>query len=323
MNFGKIVCVMKTFLRNKIVLAALTACVAVGTVSAEDDEEGKPIGGTLEGYFVRVKSELSGEKELYYNKDGTLRSSSEDGLLGGDFSLDESLFSGGDDLDLSFSPETTASPKKDAVPAKKPMPTPLVPAEDSEERPAASQVVSRLSATKFVEDDGVDEHSILRRFSREKRDFGINEATYKKILNKEATDHFTEAYSLKNWQGATSYGIRRYSSEREGYEMRSAGFDTDSITMGRFDTTSSIAGERMFVRNSEGLLEVRLTDRFKGLSKNSTKGAITVRETSGFSMQDINRYQFRRNRSTEAGLPVTSPGSDGEVRTENFGNRKK
>ena len=32
------------------------------------------------------------------------------------------------------------------------------------------------------------------------------------------------------------------------------------------------------------------------------------------SMQDINRYQFRRARSTEPGLPVVRPGSDGEIR---------
>jgi hypothetical protein len=32
------------------------------------------------------------------------------------------------------------------------------------------------------------------------------------------------------------------------------------------------------------------------------------------SMQDINRYQFRRARSTEPGLPVVRPGAGGEVR---------
>jgi hypothetical protein len=31
-------------------------------------------------------------------------------------------------------------------------------------------------------------------------------------------------------------------------------------------------------------------------------------------MQDINRYQFRRARSTEPGLPVVRPGAGGEVR---------
>ena len=33
------------------------------------------------------------------------------------------------------------------------------------------------------------------------------------------------------------------------------------------------------------------------------------------SMQDINRYQFRRNRSTEPGLPVVPVGTD-KVKTK-------
>ncbi|MDR2863283.1 MAG: hypothetical protein LBV54_05355 [Puniceicoccales bacterium] len=37
---------------------------------------------------------------------------------------------------------------------------------------------------------------------------------------------------------------------------------------------------------------------------------------NNFSMQDINRYQFRRSHSSEAGLPVTAPG--GDVTTNRF-----
>jgi len=38
------------------------------------------------------------------------------------------------------------------------------------------------------------------------------------------------------------------------------------------------------------------------------------------SMQDINRYQFRRNRSDEPGLPFVRPGSD-QVQTLKSGSQ--
>jgi hypothetical protein len=42
--------------------------------------------------------------------------------------------------------------------------------------------------------------------------------------------------------------------------------------------------------------------------------ARSPRSLDQLSMQDINRYQFRRARSTDPGLPVVRPGSGGEVR---------
>ncbi len=107
----------------------LASAIAAGTLCAAPAPKKKKITAptsTLEGYFVRVKSGVSGEKELYYDKDGTLRKTLGDGLLGGEFSLDESLLSGSDGLDLDFAPGTP--PPQPSAAAQTLWPSPPVPA---------------------------------------------------------------------------------------------------------------------------------------------------------------------------------------------------
>ena len=143
------------------------------------------------------------------------------------------------------------------------------------------------------------------------------------MLNAEADDRFFEPFSLREWQGSTAFGMRRFSSETDAFEMRSAErADDGNFEAGLFETRSALAGERMFVRDGDGLFEVRLNERFSAAERTIANGlARPLRETSGFSMQDINRYQFRRNRSSDPGLPVVSPDSGGNARRENFGGR--
>lgn len=314
---------MRVFSLSKIFCLAFACAFATGTLFADEKKSAGPGGkkitdptSTLEGYFVRVKSGISGEKELYYNKDGTLRASLGDGLLGGDFSLDSSLLGEGDtefELDLGETvPDATKAESADEQAPVKTQPM----------RPTPPRVREDDDVEDEEENGTVDEHSILKKFSRERRDFGLNSANFKKVVNKDVSDRYGDAVSLREWQGETAYGIRRYSEGMDAYEMRSSEFDRRSVSMGLFDTRSSLAGERMFVRNSEGLIEVRLNEKFSSLPVRANERTRSVRESSGFSMQDINRYQFRRNRSSDAGLPVVSPGGDGNVRKENFGNAK-
>ena len=309
---------MKSFSSAARLFCSTFACAfAAGTLCADEPEEKKKIAGELQGYFVRVKSGVSGEKELYYNKDGSLRSASGDGLLGGDFSLDESLLGEGD-LNLEFEPDPIpqdggAAPQSaaDRVPAKKsadlpppPVPAPKAPAKKSEPD---------------EEIGTVDEDATLRKFSRKHSDFGINSDNFKKVVNTTVTDRFNDAVSLREWQGSATYGMRRFSGLGENYEMRSAPFDGNALELGLFETRSNLAGEKMFVRTNEGLLEVRLNSKFSSMQNmRAAERPIALRETSGFSMQDINRYQFRRNRSSDPGLSVVSPGGEGTVRKETF-----
>lgn len=302
--------------------------IAAGTLSAPAEEK-KPgvVAGELGGYFVRVKSDLSGEKELYYDKDGTLRSSIGDGLLGGDFSLDESLLS--DDADFGFpvpaEPRTATPAEKNparsvsaddgaGTPQKtRRTETPVPATPDSSEKSAPAP-----AARAPAEQEGtVDEDSALRKLARER---SLENYANRKVLDMEVTDRYGNTLSFRDWQGGGAFGMRRFSDLREGYEMRAAGTDSRSVEFGLFEPRVSFDGAKMFVRRDNGVVEVRLNERFSASPRVfSNERAKTVRESSGFSMQDINRYQFRRNRSSDPGLPVVSPKKSGEVRREPFG----
>lgn len=315
----------------------LASAIAAGTLCAAPAPKKKKITAptsTLEGYFVRVKSGVSGEKELYYDKDGTLRKTLGDGLLGGEFSLDESLLSGSDGLDLDFAPGTP--PPQPSAAAQTPakaageIPSHAVPAAPAAEAPAetphaAAFAREEKSAAASEEDGVVDDEALLKKFSSRKAPdaFGVSSENFRKVLNAEADDRFFEPFSLREWQGSTAFGMRRFSSETDAFEMRSAErADDGNFEAGLFETRSALAGERMFVRDGDGLFEVRLNERFSAAERTIANGlARPLRETSGFSMQDINRYQFRRNRSSDPGLPVVSPDSGGNARRENFGGR--
>ena len=283
----------------------LASAIAAGTLCAAPAPKKKKITAptsTLEGYFVRVKSGVSGEKELYYDKDGTLRKTLGDGLLGGEFSLDESLLSGSDGLDLDFAPGTP--PPQPSAAAQTPakaageIPSPAVPAAPAAEAPAetphaAAFAREEKSAAASEEDGVVDDEALLKKFSSRKAPdaFGVSSENFRKVLNAEADDRFFEPFSLREWQGSTAFGMRRFSSETDAFEMRSAErADDGNFEAGLFETRSALAGERMFVRDGDGLFEVRLNERFSAAERTIANGlARPLRETSGFSMQDINR----------------------------------
>ena len=313
----------------KFCVFALASAGAAGTLFAEQSSGKRKITqptSELEGYFVRVKSAVSGEKQIYYNKDGTVRGSLGDGLLGGDFSLDASLLGDDGDSGLNLTPEEipsspAAAPDADGVPATPAPPTQMrAPANV----PATAAPRSRAEKTDAEADGTVDEHSILRKFSKEKPagSYRVDPENFKKVLNEEVDASWKESFSMREWQGNTAFGMRRFAGGAENYAMRGAELGRGNVEdPGRFEATSTLAGERMFVRNANGAIEVRINDRYSSSGRVFPNArARTVRESSGFSMQDINRYQFRRNRSDEAGLPVASPASGGNVRRENFGN---
>lgn len=321
---------MKGFLQKKHLWLAVALALSAGSAfSAESSAQGGKSNrkitdptSTLEGYFVRVKSAVSGEKELYYNKDGSLRTDLGSGLLEGDFSLDESLLGGDDALDFSFESAGEGVPEKN----KETNPAPAVKKAkpESSRVPAPIAPAAKPAKEKKVEPDGtVDEHSILKKYSKEKRDFGLAE-NFQKTLEMTADSRFDKSFSMREWQNSTSFGMRRFSRlDDDPVEMRGAFLpDGENVPGGLFSSSAEVAGNRMFVRRDDGLVPVNLNERFSNQDVRPNERSRLMRETSGLSMQDINRYQFRRNRSTEAGLPVVSPGKQ-EVRSETFTGSKK
>ena len=76
-------------------------------------------------------------------------------------------------------------------------------------------------------------------------------------------------------------------------------------------TTASVNGAKAEIQAWEERMGVVSNDRYAGV-KSDWQGRLnpSPKTVEQLSMQDINRYQFRRNRSDEPGLPAVKPGSD-------------
>jgi hypothetical protein len=76
-------------------------------------------------------------------------------------------------------------------------------------------------------------------------------------------------------------------------------------------TNSSANGAKAEIKAWEERMGVVSDDRYAGV-KSDWQGRLnpSPKTVEQLSMQDINRYQFRRNRSDEPGLPAVKPGSD-------------
>ncbi len=76
-------------------------------------------------------------------------------------------------------------------------------------------------------------------------------------------------------------------------------------------TNASANGARAEIQAWEERMGVVSDDRYAGKkSEWQTRLNPAPKTIEQLSMQDINRYQFRRNRSDEPGLPAVKPGSD-------------
>jgi hypothetical protein len=76
-------------------------------------------------------------------------------------------------------------------------------------------------------------------------------------------------------------------------------------------TSSTVNGAKAEIQAWEERMGVVSDDRYAGV-KSDWQGRLNPgpKSIEQLSMQDINRYQFRRNRSDEPGLPAVKPGSE-------------
>ena len=74
---------------------------------------------------------------------------------------------------------------------------------------------------------------------------------------------------------------------------------------------SAVSGTKAEVKDWEERMGIETNAKFTGV-KSNWQGRLNPdpKTVDQLSMQDINRYQFRRNRSSDPGLPVVKPGSD-------------
>lgn len=159
-------------------------------------------------------------------------------------------------------------------------------------------------------DEGeVDPSAGLKDFMRINENYG--NSLDRESYDLERNEGYSNIISMKEWHTKfSSLGAKR--SQR--YEGTAERFSE------RFDSPEALErkildNSLMWTRSRESQITVneslarRLAEKYTTGSKS---GNYDVRlpapgERTGLSMQDINRYQFRRSHSTESGLPVVQP----------------
>ena len=159
-------------------------------------------------------------------------------------------------------------------------------------------------------DEGeVDPSAGLKDFMRINENYG--NSLDRESYDLERNEGYSNIISMKEWHSKfSSLGAKRSQRYEGTAERFSERFDSPE-TLERKILDNSL----MWTRSRESQITVneslarRLTEKYTTGSKS---GNYDVRlpapgERTGLSMQDINRYQFRRSHSTESGLPVVQP----------------
>ncbi|MGN0835649.1 MAG: hypothetical protein ACI4QA_07505 [Candidatus Spyradosoma sp.] len=158
-------------------------------------------------------------------------------------------------------------------------------------------------------DVGVDPSGGLKNFMKinERYVGGVERETYELERN----EGYDNVIAMKEWHSKYStLGVRR----TDRYDVRTERYDS------RLDAPETLErrlldNSLMWERSREAQISVndalarRLVERY---TTGTAAGKYDLRlpapgERTGLSMQDLNRYQFRRSHSTEAGLPVVQP----------------
>ena len=161
-------------------------------------------------------------------------------------------------------------------------------------------------------DDAVDFNAGLKKASKSS---GLMEQRVEKTmstLSKEQVYSRNNLLTLETWHGRYD-NIGRKKSDIELKDTLGAPVrPKDTVELKSVDRIkSAVSGTKAEVKDWEERMGVETNAKFAGVRSN-WQGRLNPdpKTVDQLSMQDINRYQFRRNRSSDPGLPVVKPGSE-------------
>ncbi len=166
-------------------------------------------------------------------------------------------------------------------------------------------------------DDAVDFNSGLKKASKSS---GLMEQRFDAGMSSIGKDQVysrNNLVTLDTWHGRYDT-IGRKKSEVELKDTLAAPVrPKDTVEVKSVDRIKSeVSGTKAEVKDWEQHMGVEHNAKFTGV-RSDWQGRLNPdpKTVDQLSMQDINRYQFRRNRSSDPGLPVVKPGSD-DVQTK-------
>jgi hypothetical protein len=166
-------------------------------------------------------------------------------------------------------------------------------------------------------DDAVDFNAGLKKASKSS---GLMEQRFEagmSSIGKEQVYSRNNLVTLDTWHGRYDT-IGRKKSDIELKDTLGAPVrPKDTIEVKSVDRIKSeVSGTKAEVKDWEQHMGIETNAKFTGV-RSEWQGRLNPdpKTVDQLSMQDINRYQFRRNRSSDPGLPVVKPGSE-DVQTK-------
>jgi hypothetical protein len=161
-------------------------------------------------------------------------------------------------------------------------------------------------------DDAVDFNAGLKKASKSS---GLMEQRFETAMSSIGKDQVysrNNLITLDTWHGRYDT-IGRKKSDIELTDTLGAPVrPKDTVEVKSVDRIkSAVSGTKAEVKDWEERMGIETNAKFTGV-KSNWQGRLNPdpKTIDQLSMQDINRYQFRRNRSSDPGLPAVKPGSD-------------
>ena len=161
-------------------------------------------------------------------------------------------------------------------------------------------------------DDAVDFNAGLKKASKSS---GLMEQRFDTAMSSIGKDQVysrNNLVTLDTWHGRYDTLGRKKADIELKDTLGASVRPKDTVEVKSVDRIkSAVSGTKAEVKDWEERMGVETNAKFTGVRSN-WQGKLNPdpKTVDQLSMQDINRYQFRRNRSSDPGLPVVKPGSD-------------
>jgi hypothetical protein len=273
----------------------LLALAALSLPAAE-----RPPGGIKAGVIITAEGGIEGKQEYRYDAEGR--------PLDGTPTKARSSQSG---RPLGFVGKAPVESSPDRAPAPSaPAPAPQQAIKTADGRTVPFSIEGK-GLGKSV-DEAVDFNASLKKASKTSGLMGERFEAGMSSLGKDQVYSRNNLITLDTWHGRYDT-IGRKKSDIELKDTLGAPVrPKDTLEVKSVDRIkSAVSGTKAEVKDWEERMGVETNAKYAGVRSN-WQGRLNPdpKTVDQLSMQDINRYQFRRNRSSDPGLPVVKPGSD-------------
>ncbi len=280
-------------LRPRVSIPVLLALSAFTLIAAE-----RPPGGIKAGVIITAEGGIEGKQEYRYDADGR--------PLDGTPAKPRSAVPG---RPLGFIGKAPVESSPQVAPA------PQAAAPQQSIKTADGRTVpfsmSGQGIGKSV-DDAVDFNAGLKKASKSS---GLMEQRFEagmSSIGKEQVYSRNNLITLDTWHGRYDTLGRKKADVELKDTLGASVRPKDTVEVKSVDRIkSAVSGTKAEVKDWEERMGVEPNAKFTGV-RSSWQGRLNPdpKTVDQLSMQDINRYQFRRNRSSDPGLPVVKPGSE-------------